>query len=71
MLSKVSSPTLQLAAGQKGPRHYLELFAAGGALELVAVAAAAFLAVPPPHIALEGLTAVLAENHFIHTVYRV
>merc|ERR1719188_2104905 len=42
------------------PLPDLELFAAGGALELVAVAAAAVLAVLPPHPALEGLAAVRA-----------
>ena len=47
------------AAGLKGPLPpHLELFAAGGALELVAVAAAAVLAVLPPHPALERLAAV-------------
>ena len=45
------------------PNTDLELFAAGGALELVAVAAAPVLAVLPPHPALERLPAVRTEKY--------
>merc|ERR1719188_1972093 len=50
------------------PLPDLELFAAGGALELVAVAAAAVLAVLPAHPALERLPAVRADEGLLPCV---